>query len=70
MLDETKELSANGGGVARVRASPRRVRRLDELGGQLPSEKPLRGQSIGGVNESVYSAFIYEAWYFQQRLQK
>ena len=46
MLDEAEELPAVGGGVARVRAAPRRVRRLDQLGRQLPSQEPLRGDLI------------------------
>ena len=43
VLDEAEELPAVGGGVARVRAAPRRVRRLDQLGRQLPPQEPLRG---------------------------
>ena len=46
VLDEAEELPAIGGGVARVRAAPRRVRRLDQLGRQLPSQEPLRGNLI------------------------
>ena len=43
VLDEAPELPPDGGGVARVRAAPRRVRRLDQLGRQLPTQEPLRG---------------------------
>ena len=45
VLDEAEELPAIGGGVARVRAAPRRVRRLDQLGRQLPPQEPLRGDA-------------------------
>ena len=45
MLDEAEELPADGGGVARVRAAPRRVRRMDQLGRQLPAQEPLRGKA-------------------------
>ena len=45
MLDEASELPSDGGGVARVRAAPRRVRRMDQLGRQLPPKEPLRGEA-------------------------
>ena len=60
VLDEAEELPAVGGGVARVRAAPRRVRRMDQLGRQLPPQEPLRG-------DLIHSSLSFETVPFKSR---
>ena len=67
--DEAEELPAVGGGVARVRAAPRRVRRLDQLSRQLSPKEPLRGDLIHSSQfESKYKLISNQGGHRRRRL--